>query len=114
MNLPAYRAAAARAMSEDELQAAIIGLAPALGYLCFHVYDSRRSNPGFPDLVMVGPHRLIFAELKDEKNKATLDQQDWLARLGAIEQKSEGLVVARLWRPSQWLSGEVEEVLRGR
>jgi len=119
MNPTDYRNLAALAMSEDELQNNIIspsrnnpGLAPRLGYMCYHTHDSRRSTAGFPDLVMVGPHRLIFAELKKEKGVATAAQLDWLNRLDVIERKSEGLVVARLWRPSDWLSNEIEEVLR--
>jgi len=116
MNLTDYQALEAQAMLEDELQSLIIdpkrGIAPLLGYLCYHTHDSRRSNPGFPDLCMVGK-RLIFAELKSEAGKVSAEQLDWLNRLDVIERKSEGVVVARLWRPSDWLNGEVEEVLRG-
>lgn len=112
MNPTDLHTVTALAMSEDELQNLIINLAGQLGYIHFHAHDSRRSPAGFPDLVMVGSHRLIFAELKKEKGKATLEQQDWLARLGALERKSGGLVVARLWRPSDWLDGTIEEALR--
>ena len=117
MNPADYQTLAAEAMLEDELQNLIInprdGLAPRLGYLCYHTHDSRRSTAGFPDLVMVGPHRLIFSELKKEKGKATAAQEDWLNRLDIIERKSDGLVVARLWRPSDWLDGTIEKALRG-
>lgn len=92
---------------------AVRDYARMMGYLTMHTLDSRGTEPGFPDLVMVGPHRLIFAELKRETGKATAAQQDWLNRLDSIERKSDGLVVARLWKPSDWYSGEVEEVLRG-
>ena len=116
MNLPDYLRAQARAMSEDELQSLISGpksgMALQLGYLCYHTRDSRRSNPGFPDLCMVGNKRLIFAELKSETGKVTLEQQDWLNRLDVIERKTKGVVVARLWRPSDWLDGTIEEALR--
>lgn len=110
MNVAEYHQELAKAMTEDELQGKVIEAAGRFGYLHYHPYDSRRSTPGFPDLCMVGK-RLVFSELKDMTNTATLAQQDWLARLGAIEQKSGGLVVARLWRPSDWLNGEIEEVL---
>ena len=119
MNTADYQHQAALEMFEDELQSNIInpsrsnpGLASRLGYLCYHTHDSRRSTAGFPDLVMVSPHRLVFAELKKEKGKATAAQEDWLNRLDVIERKSGGLVVARLWRPSDWLSGEIERILR--
>ena len=58
-------------MTEKELQAAVVELAGYLKWRCYHTYDSRRSNAGFPDLTMVRYGRLIFAELKSEKGKAT-------------------------------------------
>lgn len=119
MNTTDYLAAEARAMLEDELQNLIIspspkcpGLARQLGYLCYHTHDSRRSEAGFPDLVLVG-RRLIFSELKREGKDPTPAQQDWLNRLDGFERHTGGLVVARCWRPSDWFSGEIEGVLRG-
>ena len=98
-------------MTEKELQANIVKLARLLGYLVYHTYDSRKSEPGFPDLVMVrwGDHRLIFAELKSAKGKVTDPQRRWLEHLGLVCMEVEAYV----WRPEDWTSGTIEQVLRG-
>lgn len=46
------RATLDAAMTEGELQQAIIDLARVLGLLIYHPYDSRRSEPGYPDLTI--------------------------------------------------------------
>jgi hypothetical protein len=112
MNPTDLRAVTALAMSEEELQTAVTHLATLYGWRWYHVYDSRRSNPGFPDLVLTRRGRLIFCELKSQRGKVRPEQQDWLNDLDEVERKTGGLVVARLWRPSDWLSNEIEEVLR--
>lgn len=112
LSVAEYKTLVAKQMTETQLQAKIIRLATSLGYICYHTHDSRKSRKGFPDLCMAG-ERLVFAELKDMAYKATPEQQKWLAALGRLEEKSGGLVVARLWRPSDYISDEIEEVLRG-
>lgn len=92
-------------MTEKQLQAAIVKTARLLGWRVYHTYDSRRSEPGFPDLSMVKGDRLVFAELKTEKGKVSDAQAEWL---DALWQTSETYV----WRPAQWLDGTVERVLR--
>lgn len=84
------------AMSEAQLQAAICELCRELGLLYYHTHDSRRSKPGFPDLVIVGRGGVLFAELKNKTHQATPEQQQWLERL-----VSAG-AAAVLWRPEQW------------
>lgn len=59
---------------------------------------------GFPDLCMVR-ERMIFAELKVGKNKASPEQVDWLEHLEAVS------VEAYLWTESDWLEGVIERVL---
>lgn len=102
---PDARAVLNGAMSERALQNTIICMAKAQGFLCYHTWDSRRSEYGFPDLVLVHPDRtgapLIFAELKREGNDATPAQQAWL---DAIAERMGFLmgdyVIAEVWRPS--------------
>ena len=103
----------ALAMSEEELQTAVTHMATLCGWRSYHTYNSRRSNPGFPDLVLTRRGRLLFVELKSQRGKVRPEQQDWLNDLDEVERKTGGLVMARLWRPSSWGCGEVEEVLRG-
>lgn len=93
----------AREISERAFQAVVVEYAQRLGYLVFHDYDSRRSTPGFPDLVMVKEGRLVVAELKRETGRTKPEQAEWLRLL-----RSAG-VEAYIWRPSTW--PEIESVL---
>jgi hypothetical protein len=52
--------------SEAEWQAQVIRWARRLRWLAYHTHDARHSASGFPDLVLVKPPRVIFAELKTE------------------------------------------------
>jgi len=86
-------------VTEKQFQRSVIDMARIAGWLAYHTYDSRRSEPGFPDLVLVKPPRLIFAELKSEKGRLTPAQRRWLARL----RECRGIEVY-LWRPRDWNS----------
>ena len=52
---------------ERDFQRAVCQLAKALGCIVYHTHDSRRSEPGFPDLVIVGKRGFMFRELKQPK-----------------------------------------------
>ena len=93
-------------MTERQLQEAVLKLARLRGWLCYHTHDSRRSQPGFPDLVLVRPPDVLFVELKSAKGVVSLAQEDWLLRL----QHSKH-VRTELWRPKDWTSGQIEKVL---
>ena len=94
-------------MTEAELQSAVIEMAQWLGYrLQYHTFDSRRSNEGFPDLVLVGRGRVLFVELKSEKGQLSPSQLDWYA--GLLDIGAEVYV----WRPKDWLDGTVEKELK--
>ena len=51
-------------MSEAQFQKIVEGYAKVMGWLYYHTQDSRRSQPGFPDLVMLRGDRQVVAELK--------------------------------------------------
>lgn len=99
---------AAKAMREKQLMQNVIDMARLLGYLVYHTFDSRRSEPGFPDIIAVGYDRLLAIECKREKEKPTPAQQNWLDELAYVPG-----VECYVIRPSDWLSGEVERILRG-
>ena len=84
-------------MSEREFQAQVIAAAEAMGWLCYHTHDSRRSQPGFPDLIMVRGYRMVALELKVGRNKPTVDQVRWLAALREVWR-----VDALVARPDDW------------
>jgi len=103
--------AVASAISERELQANVIEMAERLGLLVFHPYDSRRSLPGFPDLVVVGKRSVYFVELKRQNGRLRPEQQAWRDRLAAVEE-ADGSVKHFVWRPNHWLEGTIETWLR--
>ncbi len=91
-------------MREEDWEQTIEQAARLLGWLVYHTYDSRHSAPGFPDLCLVRPPRLIFAELKTEAGQLSRDQRLWLDNLAACP-----MVETYVWRPSDWR--QVERVL---
>ncbi len=91
-----------RRITEARFQARVVGIARANGFkvprkdplqrpldLVYHTHDSRRSVPGFPDLVLCKPAseadeepgRVIFAELKRETGTLEPEQRLWLEAL---------------------------------
>lgn len=92
-------------VSEKAFQANVVKLATWTGWRSYHTHDSRRSNPGFPDLVLVRDGRLLFVELKSERGTLNPAQRVWLAEL----RRCPG-VEAYVWRPSAW--SEIEATLR--
>lgn len=95
-------------ISEADFQESVIRHALLRGFWVYHTFDSRHSEAGFPDTVIVHPEHpdwpVVMAELKRETTKPTTAQQAWLEALDGRQ------IVTRLWRPSSW--PEIEEVLR--
>ncbi len=81
-------------VTEAQFLRQVIDLASILGWSNYHPWLSRFSPRGFPDLVLVRPPRLIFAELKSETGKVTADQERWLELLRGCGVPAVG------WRPS--------------
>lgn len=99
-----------RHMTEAQLQEAIIDLARLRGWLIHHDRPARLANGewrtpiqgdhGFFDLVLIRAQRALFVELKTEQGKLTHAQQAW-------QDAANGLV----WRPEDWSSGLIAQVL---
>lgn len=84
-------------MTERQFQDWIVGVATDHGWLHYHTYDSRRSDPGFPDLVLVKTGRpVLFYEVKTEKGRVSMAQQSWLGSLNRSNSQVKAMVV----RPS--------------
>jgi hypothetical protein len=96
--------------TERQFERAVVELAELQGWLVYHTYDSRRSNPGFPDLVMVRNGALLFVELKSEKGRTSSAQEQWISALDEVAGWPTDAVEVYIWRPSMW--GEIEEILR--
>ena len=95
-----------RQMSEAEFMASVVDAAQKLSWRCFHDYDSRRSNPGWPDLVCVRDGKLLALELKAKKGRVRPGQIEWIAELADVPG-----VTALIARPDDW--DQVLALLRG-
>ncbi len=93
--LPAEGTTLPATTSEAVLMAMIRHRAKCTGWLTYHTYRSDKSPPGFPDLVLVKPGRLIFAEVKTATGKLTPYQQTWLDLL----RHAVADVEVYVWRP---------------
>ena len=96
-----------RPMTEAALQDAVASLVRWLGLLAYHTYDSRRSGPGFPDLVITGEHGHMFRELKTRTGKLSPAQETWLGLL------TRAGADAGVWRPEDLHSGRIKAELEG-
>lgn len=78
---------------------AVLQLARSSGWRAYHTHDSRRSEPGFPDVVLARAGRIVFAELKTKAGRVTAEQRGWLDAL----RKAKGPAVSVfLWTPADW------------
>lgn len=84
-------------MSEAELQRLVTELCAELGLHHYHTHDSRRSEPGFPDSVIIGS-AILFRELKSSDGILAPEQRRWGSR---IERAGGNWAV---WRPADWAS----------
>ena len=91
-------------LTEKDFLNQVREVARLYGWMCYHTYDSRRSEPGFPDLVLVREGRLIFAELKTDTGKLTPAQDQWYGALRDVY----GIGVY-IWQPRDW--DEIVEML---
>lgn len=100
------------AMTEAAWQQNVVRLAGYYGWRTYHTRDSRGSDPGFPDLVLIRGPELLFAELKPDRPsrtraaRALIDERpEWLRRrdltdsqaawLGAIRELEDAVAYAR-------------------
>lgn len=79
-------------MTEREWQSQVVQAARLMGWTAYHTHDSRRSEPGWPDLALVRD-RLVMAELKTDTGRLSAAQERWLSLLTAAG------VEAHVWRP---------------
>lgn len=91
---------AMKAGSEAAFQVQVLNLAGFHSWRCYHTHDSRRSQKGFPDLVLIRPPELIFAELKTDSGRVRPEQQQWLDELREVAARGS-YVEVYLWRPAQ-------------
>ena len=88
------------------------------GYLVYHTHDSRRSEPGFPDICAVHPTtgHLFFAELKGDTGRVSEAQTQWLNALGKSAADVALITPANMESYAMWLlsgPGENDDPLAG-
>lgn len=83
---------------EADLDAALVKEAKRTGWLTYHTRNSRKSEAGFPDRVLVRGNRVIFAELKSRTGRLTAAQETWRDVLNAVG----GNVEYYVFRPTDW------------
>ncbi len=83
-------------VTEAELLSTVRDACRWSGLMCYHVFDSRRSERGYPDLTVCGPSGVLWRELKSGTGRLAPDQRRWLDRL------TEAGADAGVWRPDAW------------
>lgn len=96
---------AGQAILEKELREQVRNLSRLFHWQFHFEWLAIHSPKGFPDLCLVRPPRIIFAELKTEKGKVSDSQQVWIALL-----KQCPGVECYVWRPSDF--DRIAEILR--
>jgi hypothetical protein len=101
---------------EASFQSVVVEVARLAGWKVAHFRAARTAKgwrtpvtadgAGWPDLVLVRPPRIIFAELKSEAGELRLRQAEWLDVLRLLPTAE-----TYLWRPSDW--DELVEILTG-
>ena len=91
-----------RQVKESDWQKTVERIARFNGWMVYHAPDNKPDSrgrvqnitAGFPDLVLVKNGTLIFAELKSETGKTSVEQNNWLTAISACK------VLTFVWRPS--------------
>jgi hypothetical protein len=101
---------------EKSFQSVVVEVARLAGWRVAHFRAARTANgwrtpvtadgAGWPDLVLVRPPRIVFAELKSERGKPSEQQTGWLDVLRLLPAAE-----VYLWKPSDW--DDLVELLTG-
>ena len=87
----------ARQITEKEFMSQIRDLAKIYHWKWYHPFLSKWSERGYPDITLIRPPRIIFAEIKRETGKLTASQQEWAELLQACPG-----VEYYCWKPSDF------------
>jgi hypothetical protein len=90
--------------TEKAFQEAVKRFAFDHGWMYYHVWNSRNSPSGFPDVTLIKNSQLLFCELKMPGKAPTAAQRQWLEALDRVEQ-----VQSFVWHPDDW--GQIEMVI---
>lgn len=91
---------------EDDLLTAIVEWAGLRGWMIHHDRRSdlarQQGDAGFPDLVLARYPRVLFVELKSEREQLTREQMAWVLAIAGQkpDERLPGHPEYFLWRPS--------------
>jgi len=110
-------------MREDELVRSILDALIRTGWLACHFRPARtgtgwrtavQGNIGFPDIIAIHPRKGILAlECKSDRGRLTAEQIAWKEAFEAIEDRWHGGLEYRVVRPDDWMSGLLDDLLKG-
>lgn len=106
------------AISESEWLDQVTQVAAIYGWEWVHFRPARTAHgwrtpvsgtlgAGWPDLVLVRPGRVVFAELKTGRNKPSAEQE----RVLAVLRSAAGLTDAGVVRVRTWYPGDLDDVV---
>lgn len=81
-------------MTEAEWQLLLVEYAHLRGWWIYHTHDSRRSQPGWPDLVLLRPPEALFVEVKSASGRVSPEQAEVLQQLMRCD------LEVHVWRPA--------------
>ena len=86
------------AQKEAAFQQQILDLARTLGWRCYHTWDSRHSEGGFPDIIAIRGATLLALEIKGAKAKEPPpDQVAWIGAFQQVRFVHADFVYPRHW-----------------
>lgn len=88
-------------MREATLQGLVMTALREAGWVAYHTHDSRRSDPGFPDVVAIRRGRIIYRELKKIGGRLSPEQIVW--RDALLDAGADYAI----WNPYDWGSGSI-------
>lgn len=71
----------------------VLDVASLYRWRAMHIFDSRRSAPGWPDLTLVRVPEFLVAELKTDTGRLSVSQREWLDLLAGCG------IETHVWRP---------------
>jgi hypothetical protein len=84
-------------LTERQWQQQVTDLAKLRGWWVYHPLLSKWSEPGWPDLTLIRPPRMVLAELKSDRGKISDAQR----RVFALLDQVDG-VESYVWRPADF------------
>ena len=89
-------------IDEKAFQTIVVTTAREHGWMVKNnICEHSKSEPGFPDLVMVKEGKILFVELRSDKDKFTAEKHEWLKAL-STHQRNCGSTFVQLWPISEW------------